>query len=271
MRATRPSGCVCLGLGGAILPGKTFAVAWPGADGTLFWGYWCTACPEGWAIQAATEADRVAGQRERAAEAELARAAAIRDALAQSGLHPKLLRHAWADFTDKPKPAARLRQLRPGVADQRGVILLGGAEENFGTGKTTLVSLALRDWIAAGGGGLFVSVAEWLDWARPLEEGHGTRGPAERALSVGLLVLDDLGAEALTAWGREQLFRLLEHRKRRDHPTLWTSNYALGRLSARLVERDHGDPIEGRRLVERIIETCDVLVIEGRNYRLGGG
>lgn len=284
VKASRPEGCTCLGLGGVPSPARPAAygqVAKPAMlyatgfldhNGVMWWASECAHCDEGRAVTAMKEAAALVGEADAAEAREEAALAAIKEAIATSGLSPRLLEYTWADFSEKPIPVARLRALRPGGGG-RGVFLTGVREGGggFGTGKTTLAHLALRDWIEAGGSGLFVTVADWLDWARPADDGHGTRGPASRAHYVGLLVMDDLGAESLKAWGREQLFRLLEHRKARSYPTIWTSNYSLDRVVARLVERDDGDPIEGRRLVERIIETCDVILVDGRNYRLGGG
>lgn len=57
---------------------------------------------------------------------------------------------------------------------------------------------------------------------------------------VGLLVMDDLGAERETEWAKEQLYALVDHRYRRRLPMVVTTNVALtdidGRIASRLGE-----------------------------------
>jgi len=52
-----------------------------------------------------------------------------------------------------------------------------------------------------------------------------------------VLILDDLGAEYLTAWAAEQLFVLLNARYLSDRATILTSNDRLEALPARLQSR----------------------------------
>ena len=61
--------------------------------------------------------------------------------------------------------------------------------------------------------------------------------------TVPLLVLDDLSTESATAWAKEKLFQLLNHRSVADLPTVITSSSTVEkideRIRARLMDRRH--------------------------------
>lgn len=84
--------------------------------------------------------------------------------------------------------------------------------------------------------------------------------------TVGLLVLDDLGAEHITDWTKEQIFAIVNARKGGKLPTVFTSN-----LSLRDLEKAYGP-----RISSRILEVCgrgenvvteNVVHIQGRDLR----
>ena len=56
-------------------------------------------------------------------------------------------------------------------------------------------------------------------------------------MTIDVLILDDLGAEYLTAWASEQLFVLLNARYLADRATVLTSNDRPEALPARLHSR----------------------------------
>jgi len=75
--------------------------------------------------------------------------------------------------------------------------------------------------------------------------------------TCGLLDLDDLGAEKLTEWAKEQFYLLFDYRYRQQLPIFATSNYPFGELAKRLEER----------VTDRIRETFDMILVEGENQR----
>jgi DNA replication protein DnaC len=60
---------------------------------------------------------------------------------------------------------------------------------------------------------------------------------AGRRMAIEVLILDDLGAEYLTAWAQEQLFVLFNARYLADRGTVLTSNDCPEALPARLHSR----------------------------------
>jgi len=123
------------------------------------------------------------------------------------------------------------------------LVLYGGK----GNGKTHLAAAAANHLIVQGRPVLFVNVPEFLDWLRDsysrssfdnTEETFTRRFELVRDAPV--LVLDDLGAESVTAWANEKLYILLNYRLEMRLPTMITSNLHFddfpGRLRSRLGE-----------------------------------
>lgn len=131
---------------------------------------------------------------------------------------------------------------------RRCVFLLGGT----GNGKTHLAIATIRSWgcspAARNGRGEFpwavefLKVPEWLSDLRRLYAENGGQVDTTIALyasSVGLVVLDDLGAGRVRAtdWGADVLYRVIDGRYDRGLATLVTSNSRLEDLDPRIVSR----------------------------------
>lgn len=273
IQAGRPAGCICLGAGGTgyLLP----FVSYP------LWSSWCS-CPDGEELRA--EARRVDAEieAERADEQARRKAAELAIRIERANLPPRLGELDFDDFDgDEGKaeavghlrgldptnvgPGGRVRE--PGARSNRGAYLFGPV----GTGKSTLAALAVRHWVQAGGSALFLPVSELLDMLRPggremAEEVADSQSELmQRLLGTGLLVLDDLGAQRETGWTRERLFLIVNRRYDAGRLTIITSNYSLGEMAARLAGND--ERIEGDRIAWRIREVCELIRVDGENYR----
>jgi DNA replication protein DnaC len=99
-----------------------------------------------------------------------------------------------------------------------------------GVGKTHLAAASVGENIAQGRDVLFRFVPDLLD---DLRRSYGPAGGKsfDHAFSqvrdVDVLILDDLGAEASTAWAEEKLYQLIVHRHDAMMPTVFTSRTAL--------------------------------------------
>ena len=83
----------------------------------------------------------------------------------------------------------------------------------------------------------YASVPDLLRFVR---RGFGDGAADERLdalIQIDVLILDDLGAEHLTAWAHEQLFVLLNARYLADRTTVLTSNDRPEALPARVQSR----------------------------------
>lgn len=78
-----------------------------------------------------------------------------------------------------------------------------------------------------------------------------------RVLGAGLLVLDDLGAAHTTSWNVDAVYRVIDHRWSEMLPTIITSNFDPGTLSAQLSER----------VTSRLFGMCRTVELTGADRR----
>ena len=131
---------------------------------------------------------------------------------------------------------------------EKGIYLHG----NFGTGKTYLLSALLNELAKKNVKSTIVHVPELL---RGLKESFSS-DYHERFLTLKttpILLLDDIGAEYLTAWGRDEVLEpLLHYRMNENLPTFFTSNLNLDELEKHFaITNTSIDMINARRIIER--------------------
>lgn len=120
------------------------------------------------------------------------------------------------------------------------LLLMGG----FGCGKTHLAAAVANEIVSLGVETLFLTVPDLLDWLRYTFGSQETSYESrfEEIKNVRFLVLDDLGTQNTTAWAREKLFQIINHRYTHKLPTVITTNLGLNeideRVSSRLQDRD---------------------------------
>lgn len=178
----------------------------------------------------------------------------------------------FATFPDQA--SAVLTKLRAWIADhdgQRGLVLVGP----FGRGKSTLLIDALRQLVIAEADrrefvhdrvqrlGCFATGTGLLQSLRPRDDGYRRRDSTNedtlrRYQQVTYLAIDDLGAERLTEWGADRLFEIINERHNELRPMLLSSNLTPNALATRW-NQQVGDGESGDRIINRIIESCDVI------------
>lgn len=75
--------------------------------------------------------------------------------------------------------------------------------------------------------------------------------------AAGVLLLDDLGAAHTTPWNVDALYRVIDHRWAEMLPTIVTSNFDPGTLSAQLSER----------ITSRLFGMCRTVELAGNDRR----
>ncbi|WP_407928495.1 ATP-binding protein [Herpetosiphon geysericola] len=137
----------------------------------------------------------------------------------------------------------------------KGWLLLFGM---YGCGKTHLAAAIANEAVRREYQTIFMVVPDLLDYLR------STFGPSsevayderfDKIRNIKLLVLDDLGAESSTAWAREKLFQIINHRYNHHLPTVFTTNVDLDKLDPRITSR----------LLD--VELCRQTVIQAKDYR----
>ena len=91
----------------------------------------------------------------------------------------------------------------------------------------------------------------------------------ETIKKVELLLLDDIGAEAITPWSRDEILgTILQYRMQSHLPTFFTSNLNLSELEENLSLSATGvDKVKARRIMERIKQLTEEVVLISENKR----
>ena len=135
-----------------------------------------------------------------------------------------------------------------------------------GRGKTMLVACVANELIKKGVGVLFSNSADLLDDLRPKDNGERTDEKLEKLKAINTLIIDDLGAERLTDWGVEVLYKIINARWGDMKQTIITSNYSLKELGSHLTVK--GDETMAQRIYNRLVDMCYERELKGEDYRL---
>ena len=139
---------------------------------------------------------------------------------------------------------------------------------SFGSGKTYLVAALFNELARKGEKCVIVHFPELL---RGLKESFSTNYSEKFDLikNTPLLLLDDIGAEYLTAWGRDEVLEsILQYRMDQELVTFFTSNLDMEQLESHLsVVNNSIDKLKARRIIERIKKLAIPLELVGRDIR----
>ena len=87
--------------------------------------------------------------------------------------------------------------------------------------------------------------------------------------NIDLLLIDDIGAESVTNWGRDEILgTILQYRMNHKLPTFFTSNLTIDELENHLsLTKGSEDKVKARRIIERIKQLTDDLELISVNRR----
>lgn len=162
---------------------------------------------------------------------------------------------SWiVDFIDK----------YPTNPHQKGLYLYG----NFGCGKTYLLSACFNELAKAG---YKSTIVFWPEFLRDLKASFQSdyNEKYEIVKRSPILLIDDIGAEVITQWARDEIVcPLVQYRMEHKLPTFFTSNLTLDQLKEHLsVTKDGIDVIKAGRIIERIKELTENLELVSKNLR----
>ena len=154
--------------------------------------------------------------------------------------------------------------------DSKGLYLHG----NFGTGKTYLIAALFNELAKKGEKSAIIYFPEFLrslkaSFQKSEYEDATFSEKYEYIKKVPFLLIDDIGAENVTAWGRDEILgTLLQYRVNESLPTFFTSNLNIEELENNLaVTKDKSDKVKARRIIERIKMLTNDIEIIGKNRR----
>lgn len=146
----------------------------------------------------------------------------------------------------------------------KGLYLSG----NFGSGKTYIVSAMLNELVKKGYNAALIYYPEFL---RILKASFNTDFDEQfnYARKADLLLLDDIGAENMTAWARDEILGpILQYRMDNKLPTFFTSNLTINELEIHLSQDKNSiNKLKAKRIIERIKYLTDNLELISKNQR----
>lgn len=139
---------------------------------------------------------------------------------------------------------------------------------SFGSGKTYLIAALLNELAKKDVKGIVIHLPEFI---RGLKESfssnYGER--YESIKKVPVLLIDDIGAEYLTSWSRDEVLEpILQYRMDENLATFFTSNFTIEELEKHLaVTSSSIDKVKAKRIIERIKQLSEPYELVSKNYR----
>ena len=139
---------------------------------------------------------------------------------------------------------------------------------NFGTGKTYILASLLNE--LKNKYNIRIEIVYFPELLRNLKENLYTVSDKLNYLeNVDILLIDDIGAEKVTDWGRDEILgTILQSRMNKNMITFFTSNLTEDELLKHLsITKDSEDLVKAKRILERIKYLTEDLELLGNNYR----
>lgn len=154
----------------------------------------------------------------------------------------------------------------PDNLPDKGLYLFG----QFGIGKSYLLSAVANELAEINVKSVLVFVPEFM---REMKQAIGDQTLQEKVDYVkkaDVLMLDDIGAEAMSSWTRDEVLgTILHYRMSEKLPTFMSSNFSYSELEYHLTysKRGEKEDLKAARIMERIRALTKPVKLDGRNRR----
>lgn len=148
----------------------------------------------------------------------------------------------------------------------KGLYLAG----SFGVGKTFLLGAIAHELAIRG---FTTTLLHFPTFAVEMKQAIGKDMVGEKLEDIKkapILMLDDIGADAMSAWIRDEVFGvILQYRMQEQLPTFFSSNFTMAQLEEHLAVTQRGDeePLKAKRVMERIRYLTKEIEMIGENRR----
>lgn len=139
---------------------------------------------------------------------------------------------------------------------------------SFGSGKTFLLAALLNELKINKNAS--IEIIHLPKLLRNMKEDFSLVEDKVRYLeNVDILLIDDIGAESVTSWGRDEILgAILQTRMNNKQTTFFTSNLTISELESHLsITKNSEDIVKSRRIIERIKELTEDLELVSVNRR----
>lgn len=158
------------------------------------------------------------------------------------------------DFYDNYEPINTLK----------GLYLHG----SFGSGKTFLIASLLNELVNKKHAK--IEIVYFPELLRNMKEDFSlVEDKLNYLQNIDILLIDDIGAENVTSWGRDEILgTILQYRMNNKLTTFFTSNLTINELEQHLsITKDSEDKVKARRIIERIKQLTDDIELVSINRR----
>lgn len=147
----------------------------------------------------------------------------------------------------------------------KGLYIYGG----FGVGKSFILGAVANELANIQVRSVLVYVPEFLREIKQAIDDKTLQQKMDFVKKAPVLMLDDLGAESLTSWSRDEILgAILHYRMAEGLPVFVTSNFDYKNLADHLTYvQNHQEPVKAARIMERIQSTTVPIQLDGANRR----
>lgn len=149
----------------------------------------------------------------------------------------------------------------------KGLYLTG----NFGCGKTYLISATLNELAKKEHK---IAIVYYPEFLRSLKESFGDPDSYNEKFklikNVEILLIDDIGAETMTEWSRDEILgTILQYRMQENLTTFFTSNLTIKELEEHFSISTKGiEKVKAKRIIERIKQLSEEISLISENKRI---
>lgn len=150
--------------------------------------------------------------------------------------------------------------------ESRGLFVHG----QFGVGKTYLLGAIANELAKYKRSSLIVYFPDFIREIKSAIGDNSINAKLDMVKKVPVLMLDDIGAEAMSSWARDEVLGpILQFRMLENLPTFFTSNFDFEGLQNHLTfsQRGEKEEVKAARIMERIKYLAEPLQLTGENRR----
>lgn len=148
----------------------------------------------------------------------------------------------------------------------KGIYLNG----NFGCGKTYLIAALFNELAKKGHKSVITYFPEFLRSLKAnFDDNEVYNYQFDRVKYAPLLLIDDIGAESLSDWARDEVLQtILQYRMEEKLPTFFTSNLTLEELESHLaITKSSDNKVKAGRIIQRIKFLSKEITMISANRR----
>ena len=140
----------------------------------------------------------------------------------------------------------------------------------FGVGKSFVLGALANELASLQVRSIVVFMPEFLRELKNSIQDQTLNEKIDFVKKAPVLMLDDIGAETMTSWARDEILgTILHYRMSEQLPTFMTSNFDYDGLENHLAQSRTGDieQVKSGRIMERIRAITEPIEMTGRNRR----